>query len=251
MGSAPTGDVPVIAGRTLPPRNASSAALACARGSCTVRDIMPVAALLLVVLAAGYRLLAVHEPALLNLAPLMALAFCSAVYASDKRWWAVPFAALALSDLYLNHHYAVVYGDTWSAGSILVNLACYAAALGIGALVARRRSWPNLFSGALGASLLFYLATNTAAWAADPFYTKTVAGWWQALTVGRPEFPPTLWFFRNTLLGDLLFTGIFALALEWRALRLGRPGLLGRAVKISAEAPAGDGAAVNVRADHA
>ena len=207
---------------------------------------MPVAALLLVVLAAGYRLLAVHEPALLNLAPLMALAFCSAVYASDKRWWAVPFAALALSDLYLNHHYAVVYGDTWSAASILVNLACYAAALGLGSLVARRRSWLNLFSGALGASLVFYFATNTAAWVADPFYAKTAAGWWQALTVGRPEFPPTLWFFRNTLLGDLLFTGIFAFALEWRALRGGRPGRLGRPAMVT-----GAGAGIDAPADRA
>jgi hypothetical protein len=190
---------------------------------------MPAAALLLVVLAAAYRLLAVHEPALLNLAPLMALAFCSAVYTADRRWWAAPFIALALSDLYLNHHYATAYGDTWHVGSILVNLACYAAALGLGSLVAKRRSWLNLFSGALGGSVLFYLATNSAAWVADPFYAKTPAGWWQALTVGRPEFAPTLWFFRNTLVGDLLFTGVFALALEWRALRSGRASLLGRA----------------------
>lgn len=187
---------------------------------------MPVAALLLVVLAAAYRLLAVHQPALLNIAPLMAMAFCSAVYLRDKRWWAVPFAALALSDLYLNYDYATAYGDTWSAGAILVNFACYGAALGVGALVAGHRSWLNLFSGALGASLLFYVATNSAAWLSDPFYAKTGAGWWQALTVGRPEFPPTLWFFRNTLIGDLLFTGVFALALEWHARRVGRLSLL-------------------------
>ncbi len=204
---------------------------------------MPVAALVLVVFAAAYRLLAVHEPALLNLAPLMALAFCSAVYAKDKRWWAVPFVALALSDLYLNHHYATTTGDTWSAASIAVNLACYAAALGLGALVAKRRSWLNLFSGALGGSLLFYLATNTAAWVADPFYAKTAAGWWQALTVGRPEFAPTLWFFRNTLVGDLLFTGLFALALEWRARRAGEPSLLGG---VSPTAPAAKVSAARV-----
>jgi hypothetical protein len=204
-----------------------TAALACAALRRTLAAIMPVAALVLVVLAAAYRLLAVHEPAFLNLAPLMALAFCSAVYARDRRWWAAPFLALALSDLYLNHHYASVYGDTWKIGSILVNFACYAAALGLGALVATRRSWLNLFSGALGGSVLFYLATNTAAWAGDPFYVKNAAGWWQALTVGRPEFPPTLWFFRNTLVGDLLFTGVLALALEWNERRAGRPSLLG------------------------
>jgi hypothetical protein len=50
-----------------------------------------------------------------------------------------------------------------------------------------------------------------------------------AASSARPEFAPTLWFFRNTLVGDLLFTGVFALALEWRALRSGRASLLGRA----------------------
>ncbi|TAG27938.1 MAG: hypothetical protein EAZ36_06270 [Verrucomicrobia bacterium] len=187
---------------------------------------MPAVALLLILAAAACRLLAVHEPAFLNFAPLMAMTFCAAVYSSDKRWWAVPFAALALSDLYLNHHYASIYGASWSASAILVNFVCYAAALGIGVLVAARRSWLNLLFGALGASLLFYVATNSVAWLSDPFYAKTSAGWLQALTVGRPEFPPTWWFFRNTLMSDLLFTAVFACVLEWRARRAGGPSLL-------------------------
>jgi hypothetical protein len=33
------------------------------------------------------------------------------------------------------------------------------------------------------------------------------------MTIGHVEFPPTLWFFRNTLIGDLLFTGVFALVM--------------------------------------
>jgi hypothetical protein len=59
-------------------------------------------------------------------------------------------------------------------------------------------------------------------------YVKTAAGWWQAITVGRPEFPPTLFFFRNTLLSDLLFTGIFAQVMEYAAYRAGQPSLLRR-----------------------
>ena len=51
-------------------------------------------------------------------------------------------------------------------------------------------------------------------------------GWWQAMTVGHPEFPPTLFFFRNTLVSDLLFTGVFALAMEWAAARACQPSLL-------------------------
>lgn len=201
---------------------------------------MPAVALLLIVLAAAYRLVAVHESALLNFAPLMALAFCAGVYAKDRRWWAVPLAALALSDLYLNFHYARAHGATWEGGpaAILASFACYAAALGIGALVAKRRSWLNLFSGALGGAVLFYLVTNSVSWLSDPFYAKSAAGWWQALTVGRPEFPPTLWFFRNTLASDLLFTGVFAVVLEWRARRAGEISLLGGTLDASSPARA-------------
>ena len=102
----------------------------------------------------------------------------------------------------------------------------FAAALGIGALVARRKSWLNLFAGCLGGSMLFYSVTNTSSWVVDPFYAKSVAGWWQALTVGHPGFPPTLYFFRNTLVSDLLFTGVFVAVMEWRARRIGAPSLL-------------------------
>jgi hypothetical protein len=178
-------------------------------------------ALALVVLAAGWRIVALHVPALANFAPLMALTFCGAVYFRDKRLWLVPFAALVLSDLYLDHHYATVYGETWTWPSVLVRAVCFAAALPIGAYVASRKNWFNLLGGALAGSVLFYFATNTDAWLRDPLYAKTAAGWWQAMTVGRPEFPPTLFFFRNTLASDLLFTGLFAGAMELAARRAG------------------------------
>lgn len=187
-----------------------------------------VVALVLIVLAAAWRVLALHAPALSNFAPLMALTFCGAVYFKDKRMWLVPFAALTLSDLYLDHYYATQFGDTWVWASVLVRLTCFALALIIGHVVAHHKSWLNLFSGALAGAVAFYIATNTDAWIRDPFYAKTAAGWWQALTVGRPEFPPTLFFFRNTLASDLLFTGIFAATMEYAAQRAGRPSLFSK-----------------------
>lgn len=186
---------------------------------------MPLA-LALLVLAAGWRVVAVHAPALANFAPLMALAFCGAVYFSDRRMWLVPLAALVLSDLYLDHYYASAFGETWTWQSVVVRTLCFALALPLGQLVARRKNWVTLLGGALAGSLLFYFATNTDAWVRDPYYVKTAAGWWQAMTVGRPEFPPTLFFFRNTLVSDLLFTGLFAATMEFAARRAGRPSLL-------------------------
>lgn len=185
-------------------------------------------ALGLVVLAAAWRVIALYTPALLNFAPLMALTFCGAVYFRDKRLWLVPFAALLVSDLYLDYYYATTFNEHWNWPSVLVRAVCFAAAIPIGRFIAQHKSWLNLFSGALAGSILFYLATNTDAWLRDPYYVKNAAGWWQAMTLGRPEFPPTLFFFRNTLASDLLFTGMFALAMEYAALRAGRENLLGR-----------------------
>jgi hypothetical protein len=70
--------------------------------------------------------------------------------------------------------------------------------------------------------------TNTASWLGDLTYLPNAAGWWQAMTVGHPEFPPTILFFRNTLVSDLVFTGVFALAMEYAARRAGQPSLLAK-----------------------
>ena len=177
-------------------------------------------------LSAGWRIVGAHAPALSNFAPMMALTFCGAVYFRDKRLWLVPFVALTLSDLYLNHYYATVFHENWSWPSVAMRLLCFAFALPLGALVASGKNWLTLFAGALGCSLFFYVATNTDAWFRDPYYVKTAAGWWQALTTGRPEFPPTIWFFRNTLASDLLFTACFALTMEFAAQRRGAASLL-------------------------
>ena len=197
------------------------------RGNAVNVFAMPLA-LALIVLAAAWRVVGAHAPALSNFAPLMALTFCGAVYFRNKRMWLVPFAALMLSDLYLDRYYATAFHETWSWQSTVLRLVCFAAALPLGRLVARHKSWLSLLGGALGGALLFYLVTNTDAWRHDPAYAKTAAGWLQAITIGRPEFPPTIWFFRNTLASDLLFTGLFAFAMEFAAQRRGEPSLLAK-----------------------
>ena len=187
---------------------------------------MPFAALLLLVLAAAYRVLPTLDLRLANLSPLMAIAFCGAVYFRHRRLWLIPFLALSLSDLYVDGFYAREYGYHWSAAGFLARTACFVAALGLGAWVARRKSWLWLLHGSLLGALLFYLVTNTQSWFGDAYYAKTLAGWWQALTTGHPEYPPTWYFFRNTVFSDLLFTGLFAGAMEWAARRRGEPSLL-------------------------
>ena len=185
-------------------------------------------ALALVLLATAYRIVAAWNPDLVNFSPLMALAFCGAVYFRNRWMWLVPFAALSASDLYLDHYHATQFGYTWDLGGVLVRTVCFVAALVLGWMVCRRKTWLTLLAGCVGGSLLFYVATNTASFLGDAYYAKTLAGWAQALTFGHPEFPPTLLFFRNTLASDLGFTAVFALVMEWSALRAGQPSLLQR-----------------------
>ena len=173
-----------------------------------MKNHLPVLALILA--AAAWRVAIVLDPSWYNISPVTALAFCGALYFRDWRLWLVPLAALTLSDLWLNYYHATAFGYAWSLPEMFLRAGCLGIALSLGRLVARRPSPANLLSGTLGSSLAFYLVTNTASWAADVYYPGTAAGWWQAMTVGHPEFPPTLWFFRNTLLGDLAFTGLFA-----------------------------------------
>jgi len=183
-------------------------------------------ALVMTALTVAYRLVAATTLEIPNFSPIMALAFCGAIYLREKWLWAVPFVALALSDLWINHYYLAQYDYGWELKGLLLRYGCYGAALGFGWLVSRRKSWSALFGGALAASFVFYLFTNTAAWAVDEAYAQTLAGWWQAMTIGHPEYPPTIFFFKNSLISDLSFTALFAVVMEYAALRAGRRSLL-------------------------
>jgi hypothetical protein len=183
-------------------------------------------AVLLIIAASAWRVVAAWEPSLANFAPLMALAFCGGVYFRDRRMWLVPFVALVVSDLYLDHYYATQFGYQWNFGAAGIRALCFVLAIFFGWVVSTRKSWWNLFAGCLGGAVAFYLVTNTHSWWYDLSYAKTSAGWWQAMTIGHPEFPPTLFFFRSSLVSDLFFTGMFALVMEYQALRKSQPSLL-------------------------
>jgi hypothetical protein len=180
----------------------------------------------LILALTAYRLIAAGNEDLANFSPLMALAFCGAVYFRASLVWLLPFGVLVLSEGLLNAH----YGMGWDTPSFLLKLACFGAALGLGMLVSRRRNWKTLLGGCVAGALLFYLATNSLSWLQYPGYAKSAGGWWQCMTVGLPGFPPTWTFFRNSLLADLLFTGAFACVLET---------LLARAARLPGTDPAG------------
>lgn len=175
-------------------------------------------ALILILAAVLYRIvtgLAIisGSTGLSNFAPLAAIALCGAVYFPTRLKFALPLAALLVSDIVLNMYY--------SAPLLAPEIVCRYLALGlvgwIGLAMANRPSWKTLLPASLAGSTVFYLITNLFSWLSEPGYAKNFAGLIQALTVGLPQYAatPTWMFFRNSVVSDLLFTGVFVLCMNF------------------------------------
>lgn len=153
--------------------------------------------LLLVAALITYVIVTRLLPHLNNFAPLMAVAIFSGAYMSRRMAIGTALAAAVLSDILLGFYTPSVMFVVW---------ACYA-------LVALSSSqWlkqPKLVRGGLftvAGSVFFFVATNFAVWAGSGMYAHSLAGLERCFAMGVP-------FFRNSLLGDLFYTGaLFGIA---------------------------------------
>ena len=149
--------------------------------------------------------------AALNISPVSAVALCGAVYFRGHARWLVPFSSLFAADCLLN---TFGYRVPVFSGEMLVRYCAVAAVSALGFMVRKHAEssvrLPSLIVASTFGSFIFYITTNTAAWAANPAYAPTLEGLLQSLTNGLPGYPSTLWFYRQTLIGDMLFTLIFA-----------------------------------------
>jgi hypothetical protein len=156
-----------------------------------------VAGLGLVLLAALGRLV----PHAANVTPLYAVALFACAY-FPRRWaLAVPVAAMVLSDLIIGTHATIAF--TWS-GMLIFALCGFA-------LRGRVTAFSTLATAAAG-SLAFYAWTNFGVWLVSGLYPHTAPGLVACYTLALP-------FLRNSLLGDVAFTGLLFAAYEWYRLR--------------------------------
>ena len=77
----------------------------------------------------------------------------------------------------------------------------------IGLLVRKNKKLSTVLGGTILGSVVFYLVTNGAVWAFGSLYTHNLAGLMQSYAMAIP-------FFRNSMLGDLFFTGVLVGAYE-------------------------------------
>ncbi|MBI1840695.1 MAG: hypothetical protein HYR88_07580 [Verrucomicrobia bacterium] len=152
-----------------------------------------------------------------NFSAAYGLIFCAGVYFRGELAWWIPLATMAVADGLLGFYY-------WHESHIplqwyqLTNYPVYLVLLGLGRWFRPRDSWGKLVGGGVLGAILFYFLTNTAAWFFNPFgnpeYSKTLEGWWRALTLGTAGHPSTWEFLLNTLLSGGLFTGLFVGAMK-------------------------------------
>lgn len=123
-------------------------------------------------------------PHLPNVTPITAAALFSGVFLSDKKLaFIIPLAAMAISDIFL--------------GFTLISLFVYSAIILIGfmGIYSKKMSIKTI----LLSSISFFMITNFGVWLI--WYPKTLEGLVECYTLAIP-------FFRNSLIGDFVYSGI-------------------------------------------
>ncbi len=130
-------------------------------------------------------------PHIPNVAPITGLALFSGVTQKSKKTLLIPLMAMFVSDIFLGFHSTVpfVYGSF-----LLISV--------IGRVIKNRVTFVNLSLISIFSSFLFFLITNFGVWLTSSMYTKNVSVLIGTYVMGIP-------FFRNTLIGDFVFTMFF------------------------------------------
>ena len=143
---------------------------------------------LVIVAAVGLRLLP-HMP---NFTPIGAMALFGGAYLDKRLAILLPLSAMIVSDLFIGFY------------SPAVMLSVYGSFVLIGLIwvwLRKRKSPQNKLLASISSSVLFFLITNFAVWAAGS-YSRGLDGLLASYIMGIP-------FFRGTFLGDFFYTGLF------------------------------------------
>ncbi|OGH91184.1 MAG: hypothetical protein A2534_04375 [Candidatus Magasanikbacteria bacterium RIFOXYD2_FULL_39_9] len=151
-------------------------------------------AFLLIILGVSTRLL--PHPA--NFAPIAAIALFAGIYLPKKFAIILPLVAMLVSDFLLGFYLWPVMVSVYLSFVIT-------GFIGLG--IQKQKKASTILGGTLLASILFFIITNGAVWAFGTMYTHNLNGLLQSYLMALP-------FFKNTLLGDLFYTGILVGSME-------------------------------------
>jgi hypothetical protein len=133
--------------------------------------------------------LAPHIP---NATAVGALALFSGAKLGYKKAFVITLVTMLTSDIFRGFHTTM-----WATyGALFVTIY-------LGSVLLKKQNAMKIAGVTLLSSVLFYVVTNFAVWLSPQFmYPKTMSGLFECYVMGLP-------FFRNSLFGDLLYTGIF------------------------------------------
>ncbi len=167
---------------------------------------------LIIVLAAFSRLL----PHPSNFAPIGAIALFGSAYFS-KRYLAllIPVLSMWLSDLVINNTiYAQYFGSfTFFYQGFYWTYMSFIFIGVLGFLLLKRTRPQNIIIASLSASIIFFLVSNFGVWASGTLYPNNLSGLITCYVAGLP-------FFKNTIIGDLIYSGILFGVFEFAQNRL-------------------------------
>lgn len=127
-----------------------------------------------------------------NFAPVSAIAMFAAV-TLPRRWALVtPLVLMFVSDWLIGWYNLPI---------MLTVYASFGVSTMIGFWLRRRVTVGRVLVSSLAGSIMFFLVTNAADWGFGTWYPHTMSGLSQAYIAGLP-------FFRNTVLGDLIYSGV-------------------------------------------
>lgn len=125
-----------------------------------------------------------------NFAPIAAVALFAGAILPFRLALTLPLGAMIISDFIIGLH-----------SLFLLTWGCFLLIVVLGKYLIKKIKPTSVITGSITASILFYLVTNFGVWAEGRMYPMTIAGLAECYYMALP-------FFRNTLLGDVFYSGL-------------------------------------------
>ena len=145
----------------------------------------------IMILVAAFSRLLTNKFEIWNFTPIIAMSLFSGAEVRDKRFaFLIPLTAMIITDAFFGFYTGILV--VYSALMIIT---------AFGFLLRKRVNVISVILGSLGASAIFFLVTNFALLYPTTLYPHTLQGIMASYTAGIP-------FFKNAMLGDLIYSGI-------------------------------------------
>ena len=145
---------------------------------------------------------ALHLP--FNIAPIGAMALFGGAYFIDRRLaYLLPLVAMLFSDFVLQVLFMAGLRDfPGFHGQMLGVYVGFLGSVFIGSFLQNRVGVLSVIGASLAASTLFFVTSNLSVWLGEPqMYTHDLKGLTECFVAALP-------FFRNSILGDVVFSAI-------------------------------------------